>query len=159
MSLGCVLLLSVFTVSQFPWGSTGGMGNWGLFPTMTYEYEQPSSYSFSPGGISNVGGVFTYTNPQLTFGELTTVDSENPQPWGFPSIGGNTGNGAGYGTGYGALNAMAYGMSNAGMGYSPYGAYGAHGASYSPYSTNGGYSAYSPPNNYPNNYLSYSYYQ
>merc|ERR1719219_1832666 len=113
MSLGCVLLLSVFTVSQWPWGSTGGMGNWGIFPTMTYEYEQPSSYSFAPGGISNKGGVFTFTNPRLTFGALTTVNSTNPQPWGFPSIGGYTGNGAdigaGYGADYGALNAMAYG--------------------------------------------------
>lgn len=126
-----VLLLSVLTVSQFwggGYGGYGGFGNGFLVPQPTYSYQLPSSYSYTPAGVSLKGNTYTFTPPTSTFGALTTynVNQTSPQylqppPFAFGGTGWNQG--FGFGGGYGGYGQGGIGGYNT-MGFPGFGGQG-----------------------------------
>lgn len=134
-----VLLLSVLTVSQF-WGG-GGYGGFGygggLVPMPTYSYELPSSYSYTPAGVSLKGNTYTFTPPTSAFGAVTTynVNQTSPQylqppPFAFGGTGWNQGfgfGGQGGVGGYGSMGFPGFGGQGFNVGYGGPGGYGGQG--------------------------------
>jgi hypothetical protein len=160
--IGCiVLLLSVLTVSQWPYmGGYGGMGGGFLqVPTPTYSYQLPSSYSYTPAGVSLVGNTYTFTPPKSTFGAVEThnVNVTSPAylnlpPFAFGGTGWNQGFGFGGAPGLGGMGMGGMGMGGIGgyntMGFSPYGNNGYPGYAqpqYQPQPQYNSYSRYSAP--------------